>query len=183
MPHELSPAPGSGAPRERPIPSHWSVRAGRDAYLAENGFSVEAYDAPRTEASVLRIRFSIPNTPQHRWAIQLHDLHHVATGYGTDHTGEAEISAWEAAQSLRGLGLYVGTIVVSGALLGLSIAPLRTLRAWRAARAPSSLFQRDDLAYEALLQLTVGELRALLGVPDDGLCERPRRLHAFAPAP
>jgi hypothetical protein len=168
--------------RNQPLPAHWSVQAGRDAYLAENGFTLEGYTAPRTEASILRFRFSVPNTPRHQWAIRLHDLHHIATGYGTDHAGEAEISAWEARHGLRALGLYVGAIVVSGALLGLLIAPQRTLRAWRAGRAPGSLFQRHDLDYEALLGMSIGELRAVLALPPDGLAEEPRRLHEFAPA-
>jgi len=80
-----------------------SVRAGRDAYLDENGFTVAAYDEPRTQASFFGLDFSIPNTPAHRRAIVLHDLHHVATGYGTDLAGEGEISAWELRAGLRGL--------------------------------------------------------------------------------
>jgi len=83
-------------PRTAPVPASWTVRQARDAYLAENGFTLAAYDAPRTEASFFWFHFSVPNTPVHRWAIQMHDLHHVATGYGTDTVGEGEISAWEA---------------------------------------------------------------------------------------
>src|SRR5262245_9878283 len=109
-----------------------SVRAGRDAYLAENGFTLEAYDAKWTPASLLGVTFAVPNTPRHRVAIMWHDLHHVATGYGTDPAGEGEISAWEIRRGLRGLDLYVSTIVISAALLGLAVAPRRTWRAWQA---------------------------------------------------
>ncbi|HEU4538135.1 MAG TPA: hypothetical protein VFS00_28635, partial [Polyangiaceae bacterium] len=70
--------------RDAPTPADWTVRQGRDAYLGENHFTLEAYDAPRTEASFLGMAFTVPNTPRHRWGIMLHDLHHVATGYGTD---------------------------------------------------------------------------------------------------
>lgn len=181
MPHEMSP-PVASTSLDQPIPAHWSVRAGRDAYLRENGFTVEAYAAPRTDASLFGVRFSVPNTPHHQWAIRLHDLHHVATGYGTDHTGEAEISAWELRHGLRALGPYVGAIVLGGALLGLLVAPVRTLRAWRASSGRGSLFQRDDLDYESLLALSVGELRAILDVPAGGIAVEARALHAFAPA-
>lgn len=109
----------STASCEQPLPSNWSVEQGLNAYLEENGFTVKAYDAPRTPASFLGLRFSVPNTPRHRWAIMLHDLHHVATGYGTDPAGEGQISAWECRRGLRPLGLYVGSIGVS----------------WRAARS------------------------------------------------
>jgi hypothetical protein len=168
---------------DRALPADWSTLRGRDAYLAENGFTVAAYDEPWTEASFLGIDFVIPNTPRHAALIRLHDLHHVATGYGTDLAGEGEISAWELRRGLGGLGLYVGSIVVAGALMGLLIAPRRALRAWsRAAEdaAKGSLFQASD-AYEELLAGTVGDLRARLGVPPEGVAEGARGRHRNAP--
>jgi hypothetical protein len=161
-----------------------TVLLARDAYLAENGFTVEAYDAKWTEASFLGIKLRVPNTRHHAWAIQLHDLHHVVTGYGTDLIGEGEISAWELARGVRGLGAYVGAIVLTGAAVGLLFAPRRTLRAWRASRRsgfPHSLFQ-SKRPYPDLLALSVGDLRHELGVPPAGAAEHPRRLHAYAPA-
>lgn len=157
----------------------------RDAYLAENGFTVEAYDAKWTEASFLGIKLRVPNTRHHAWAIQRHNLHHVATGYGTDLVGEGEISAWELARGLRGLGAYVGSIVLTGAAVGLLFAPRRVLRAWRTSRAgggADSLFQ-SKRPYTDLLALSVGDLRRELGVPPEGVAEHPRRLHAYAPSP
>jgi hypothetical protein len=177
-----APALRGGASFEHPLPADWNVEAGRNAYLDENGFTIEAYSARYTPASFLGVPINVPNTPKHQWAIKLHDLHHVATGYGTNMVGEAEISAWEAHAGVKCLGLYVGAIVVSLALFGLLIAPRRTLRAWRAGGKVRSLFGRDDLAYDALLQLSVRELRALLGVPEHGLAEHPRALHSRAPA-
>jgi hypothetical protein len=41
----------------------------------------------------------LPNSDARRKAVVLHDLHHVATGYKTDWTGEAEISAREIASA------------------------------------------------------------------------------------
>jgi hypothetical protein len=183
----MDPAPTEAvvAPLARldaPIPASWSVRQGRDAYLAENGFPLADYDAVRTPASLLGVKFSVPNTPAHRRAIMQHDLHHVATGYGTDPTGEGEISAWEARSGMGPLDLYVSGLVLTGVVLGVLIAPLRTLAAWRAARSARGLFALDDADYEALLSLSVAELRARLGVPVEGLVRRPRRLHSTAPS-
>jgi hypothetical protein len=153
---------------------------GRDAYLSENGFTASAYEAEWVEVSLFGASFRTPSTRRRRWALRLHDLHHVVTGFGTDLVGEAEISAWELRRGLRGLGLYIGVIIVGVAALGLFVAPRRTLRAWRASRATGSLFQtqRD---YEVLLGMSVGELRRELGVPEGGLAVEPRRLHARAP--
>jgi hypothetical protein len=156
-----------GAP---PIPPSWTVREGRDAYLRDNGFSVEAYDARWTPASILGVRFHVPNTARHRWAIMLHDLHHVATGYPTDLVGEAEVSAWECRAGLAPLGLYTGAIVLGLALLGLLVAPRRTLGAWRASRR-RSLFQSSAHSYDEILAMTVGDLRRLLAVPERGLTD------------
>ena len=169
--------------REHPLPARMTVRAARDAYLAENGFTVEAYDEPTTPASFFALRFSVPNTPLHRWAIMLHDLHHVATGYGTDIAGEAEISAWETRRGLGALDAYVTGIVGGLAWFGLAYAPIRVVRAFRAsasAGAPSLFVEGVD--YDALLALSVAALRGRLGVPEYGLFEGTRRLHARAPA-
>jgi hypothetical protein len=163
-------------------PPEYSVERGRDAYLAENGFGVETYTAKYTPASFMGIPLSIPNTKRHQWAIRLHDLHHVATGYGTDMAGEAEISAWEARRGVRSLGLYVGAIVVSLALFGLVFAPRRTIAAWRTSGSSArSLFGRDDLDYDALLRMSVAELRAELHVPAWGIAQQQHGLHALAP--
>jgi hypothetical protein len=167
--------------RARAWPADWTVERGRDAYLAENGFSVAAYDDAWTPVSLWGVSFKIPNTPHHRWAIRLHDLHHVATGFGTDLSGEAEISAWEARHGLAGLDLYVSAIVASLALSGLVIAPRRTRRAWNAAAHGTTLFNQKQLDYAALLAVSIGELRGLLGIPHEGLARLPRKLHGAAP--
>lgn len=164
------------------VPPDWSVQRGRDAYLSENGFSVAEYDAPWTKVAVLGLRFAVPNGPRHRAAIMRHDLHHVATGYGTDLVGEAEVSAWELRRGLAGLGLYVGSLVLGIAAVGMVIAPRRTLRAWRASGSATSLFA-DPAPYDELLALSVGALRARLAVPEQGVAETPRRLHSDAPGP
>jgi hypothetical protein len=173
---------------DRPLPADWSALAGRDAYLAENGFDLAGYDAPYAEVPLLGRRIRIPNPGSRRRAVRLHDLHHVATGYGTDKVGEAEISAWELRRGLRPLALYVRALVLSGTLIGLLIAPRRTWRAYRASStsegtgsgARTSLFH-GEVAYETLLTMSIGELRAALGIPRDGLAREPRKQHALAP--
>ena len=169
------------APLTAPVSADFSVREGRDAYLAENGFRAEDYDAPRTPASLLGVSFSVPNTPAHRRAIMQHDLHHVATGFGTDPVGEGEISIWEARNGLGPLDAYVRSLVVLGSLAGVALAPRRLLRAFRAARGADTLFGCVNEDYESLLRMSVGDLRAKLGIPREGLARQPRRLHSTAP--
>lgn len=165
-----------------PCPPALSAREGRDAYLRENGFTVESYDEKHAKLSFFSISFTVPNPAGRRKAVRVHDLHHVVTGYGTDLVGEAEISAWELRRGFGRLSWYTRGLVLSAVAIGLVLAPRRTLRAWRRAPGSFSLFY-DEKKYEELLEMSVGELRALLGVPEHGVAQEPRRLHPLAPRP
>jgi hypothetical protein len=170
-------------PTPEACPPSMTVRAGRDAYLAENGFTVDAYDAKWIDVSFLGVSIPTPNTRRRGDAIKLHDLHHVVTGFGTDVAGEAEISAWEVRRGLGGLGLYVTVIVIGVALLGLlGIAPRRTVRAWRTSRGGAGSLFRSQRDYASLLAMSVGELRRELGLPEEGLATSRRGLHSRAPS-
>jgi hypothetical protein len=165
-------------PRRYAVDGALGVREARDRYLDENGFSTDTYTAPRVTVDfVFGSRVTFPNTRDRQRAIPLHDLHHVATGYGTDLVGEGEIGAWEIAAGCNTLALYVlnGTVF----LLGLLTHPIRTLRAFRIGLAQRTLY-REAITYDALLAMTVFELRALLGVPPDGLADRPPGFNASA---
>jgi YHS domain-containing protein len=168
--------------RMHPLPAAMTVREARDVYLAENGFTMAAYVAPTTQGSFLGHKFTVPNPPAHQSAIRLHDLHHVATGFGTDHAGEGEISVWQLRRGLRGAGLYVRSVVFANALLGIVLAARRTLTALRHPSAGGSLFSAR-MDYDAILELSVGELRAMLAIPPAGLAVGRRGLHALAPQP
>ncbi len=154
-----------------------SVRAARDAYLEENGFTIEEYTATTFRLEILGRERVLPNPPNRRWAIPLHDLHHVATGYGTDFVGEGEIGAWEL-----GAGCVTPVVYVLNAIaasIAFLLAPVRVVRAFRHGLASRSLY-RLGLDREAVLDGTVAELRRALGVPPGGLARGPRRLHAAA---
>ena len=137
------------------------VREARDRYFTENGFSLAGYTDAWVKLKLGPIPFAFPNTEARRAAVKLHDLHHVATGYATTWTGEAEIAAWELA---GGCGRHVAAwLLNAGAMgVGLWIAPRRVFRAWVRGRHSKTLYDRafgDDL-----LQLTVEALRARLNL-------------------
>lgn len=136
-----------------------TVREARDVYFREAGLSEEGYAARWVKLDLGPIPIVFPNTRGRVRAVRLHDLHHVATGYGTTWTGEAEIGAWELA---AGCGRHYAAWVLNGvaALIGLVIAPRRTLRAWRRGRRSRTLYGGEF--DEALLDLSVGELRRRL---------------------
>lgn len=157
-------------------PARMNVAEARDRYLAENGFSTRAYTETRSTLRFLGLTFHIPNSEGRRRGLPLHDLHHVALGYGTDEVGECEISAWEFRHGIPGFGLLVRVLVFQAFVLGLLIAPRRTLAAYRAAGPTASLYTKP-VPLEVLLQMSVGELRAHLGVGPDGAAIAPARRH------
>ncbi len=137
-----------------------TVREARDRYFRDNGFSEAGYTSRWVKLKMGPIPLAFPNTAARRRAVPLHDLHHVATGYATSWTGEAEISAWELA---AGCGRYwaAWALDIGGALVGLVIAPRRTWRAFLRGRRCRSLY-RAELTGD-LLDMPVAELRARLG--------------------
>jgi hypothetical protein len=182
-------ADGSGATRhadvctclQHPLPPGLPVRDARDAYLAENGFTTEGYTSATTRGSILGIPIAVPNPPAHQRGLRLHDLLHVATGYGTDHAGEAELSVWQLRRGLRGAGGYVTAIIALNVAMGLLLAHRRTVVAARETSSSGGSLFASERTYESLLDMTVGELRALLVIPPGGVAQVPRRLHAHAP--
>jgi hypothetical protein len=154
------------------------VRDALDIYLAENGFTHAEYEAKWTPASFFGVLIPVPNTVPHQRGIRLHDLHHLATGFGTDIAGEGEISAWELRGGLGDLNLYVSSLVLFGTVVGSLSFPRRTLRAGRSSKKENLFRSWSD--YSALLELTVGELRERLGVPAQGIAKG-RKLHSRAP--
>jgi len=155
---------------EQSAPDSLRLQEARDLFLARNGFRVEDYAAPTVKIGILGLPFTFPNTKGRKRIVHLHDLHHVLTGYRTNWTGETEISAWElragcysfTAYALNGLGV----------ILGVFIAPVRAARAFCAAAGQRTLY-RDNIAYDSLLQMTVGEARKRLGIPPGGSLRSP----------
>ncbi len=159
-----------------------SVDRNLDRYLDENGFTRAGYDEKTNKATVFGVDVPVPNTESRKRAIRIHDLHHLVTGFGTDPTGEGEISAWEiGAGGLRDLSIYVRAIVLSGASLGCVLAPLRMKRAFEAGRRSKKALFGDFHRYDALLAMSLGDLRRELAIPAAGISDQPRRLHARAP--
>jgi hypothetical protein len=158
-----------------PSPSS-TVRAARDAYLSENGFDTSGYTAATFEVEAFGRRYIFKNTDDRKWAIPLHDLHHVATGYGTDLIGEAEIGAFELVAGCKTPIVYA--LNLTAVLMGFAIAPVRTWRAFAHARqANARALYRSEKSTDGLLDLSVADLRGRLGIPNEGLSRAPRRLH------
>ena len=141
-----------------------TVREARAQYFAANGFSDASYTDRWVQIAKLGpIPLGFPNTSSRKRAIPMHDLHHVATGYTTTWIGESEIGAWEIA---GGCTNYWAAWVLNamGFWYGLFAAPRRIYRAFMRGRKSRTLYHLgwDD----SLLELSVAELRARIGIVD-----------------
>lgn len=147
------------------VPSHLKLGDGRDLYLETNGFSMAEYSSPTFAFYLFGRKLSLPNPRSRRRVVALHDLHHVLTGYGTDLAGESEVGAWELRAGCNTPFLWmINLTAVAG---GVFVAPLRTLRAFLAAKGQRSLYV-DGRDIEALLNKPIAELRRELGIPAGG---------------
>jgi hypothetical protein len=147
-------------------PDGLTVREARDRFLGRNGFRLEDYSAPTYALRIWRLHLRLPNTKAHRWATPLHDMHHILTGYGTDWIGEAELAAWELRAGCKTLDVYC--LDLAGVIIGLFMSPAGIWRAFIKAKGQRTLY-RDSMLRESALQMTVGEVRARLGIPPGGV--------------
>jgi hypothetical protein len=147
-----------------------TVGEARSRYFEEAGFPPDGgYAAKFVQLAKLGpIPVGFPNSDARRKAVVLHDLHHVATGYKTDWTGEAEISAWEIASGC-GRMWFAWYINLQGMVLGWVVNPGATWRAWVRGRHSRNLYHEG--VSDQLLRETVGSLRARLAL--DGTAPEP----------
>jgi hypothetical protein len=105
----------------------------------------------------------LPNPPARQRAVFFHDTNHLLTGYDTVFSrGEMEIAAWEIAS---GCGIYWFAWFINLAIfaVGLTVCPRAMFRAFlRGRRIATSMYRRRENR-STLTEMTVADLRALIG--------------------
>ena len=162
-----------------PASEEMSVREARDLYLRENGFTLAMYREPSFTVPVGPFTIRLPNPPERQRVVDAHDLHHVLTGYGTDWTGEVEVSVWEVRGGMGGSWI-AWMICIPFALAGFVVRPRQAFRAWQDAKGSRSLLGRE-VDRQAILDLPVAEARRRHGIPARGASRHPARLNPRAP--
>jgi hypothetical protein len=114
----------------------------------------------RVETKPIPVFF--PNTRCRVEAAKLHDLHHVATGYGADWPGEAQIAAWEIAGGCGRHG-WAWLLNLGAFAVGMVLCPRRLYRAFVRGSRASNLYHAR-FGDEQLATVTVGELRRRMGI-------------------
>ena len=90
----------------------------------------------------------------------LHDIHHLLADYDTDFRGELEIAAWELSSGGCGWHILYWPDRFFFMTLGLLIAPLRTLAAFKRGWRHRNIFDRDpqEVMGEEFATLRLGTL-------------------------
>lgn len=115
---------------------HYALNA-----FGEDGGASRAWD----EAQFGPIPYAVPNPPARVRALQVHDFHHVLTGYATDWRSESLISAWELGSGGAGRYVYAWLISLFGFAIGMLALPRATARAFRRGRAGRNLYAEPEL--------------------------------------
>lgn len=138
-----------------------TMGAARQRYFDANGFD-GAYAERWVKLKAGPVPLYFPNAEGRRRAVKFHDLHHIATGYPTDWTGEAEIGGFEIG---GGCGRFAWAWVLNlqAMALGLLLAPRALFRAFVRGRHAGTLYHQGEFE-EAMLSRSVGDVRRQLGL-------------------
>lgn len=113
---------------------------------------------PGNMVSLRMGRWSVPVFPvlRREGPIVLHDIHHMITGYAPTWRGEAALAAWEIGSGGCRWHVLYWIDRLSFILIGLLIAPVDTLRAFRRGLRGHNLFALDT---EEVLRMEVEDVR------------------------
>ncbi|HSP99477.1 MAG TPA: hypothetical protein VL049_19825 [Candidatus Dormibacteraeota bacterium] len=138
-----------------------TMGAARQRYFDANGFD-GAYAERWVKLKAGPIPIYFPNAEGRRRAVRFHDLHHIATGYQTDWTGEAEIGGFEIGGGC-GPFIWAWMLNLQAMALGLFMAPRALFRAFVRGRHAGTLYHQGEFQ-EAMLGRSVGDIRRQLGL-------------------
>lgn len=143
-------------------PSDMQIREALMLLFKHFNFPADAYTASYFTIPVFGFPIKVPNTASRVKVAKFHDIHHVLTGYGANWKGEAEIGAWEIATGCR--NYFIAWFLNAGAVfVGLFMYPRAVFKAYRRGlKTKTNLYH--DFEYEALLEMSVQELRERIGL-------------------
>lgn len=154
----------------------------RALFFARAGLGADGgYGARWVRIDAKPVPIIFPNTACRIVATKLHDLHHIATGYGTDWIGEGEIAAWELAGGCGRHG-WAWLLDAGAFTVGLFLAPRRMRAAFVRGLGARNLYH-GGFPEEQLASVTVAALRERIGVaPIVQVVRRERLVFAAAAA-
>lgn len=137
-----------------------TVRQARDRYFQESGLPLDGgYDLRWVPVKWGFLTLYLYNGAARRRVVQLHDIHHVVTGYSSDFRGEAAISAWELAAGVS--NKHTARILdLAGLSYGGYLFPKTTFQAYVLGTQSKTLYSEGFS--QSLLEESVETLRKRL---------------------
>lgn len=145
------------------FPDEMTIQEALKLLFEKSGIPENAYTAKTFTIQIGSIGIPVPNIPARVKIAKLHDIHHILTGYEVNWKGEAEIGAWELATGCR--SSFIAWYLNTGAMIvGLFMHPIAVIQAFiRGRNTKTNLYY--DFHYETILNKTVRELKAEIGLP------------------
>jgi len=110
-------------------------------FRKENGLNPAEAESRVWLATLGHFIMPLPNYQWRREAIDVHDAHHLITGYPTSVSGELCLAAWELGVKCYG-NIWARTLCGFLFLLGLASQPWKTINAFRAGQALIPLYAK-----------------------------------------
>lgn len=134
-----------------------SVREARKIHFRDNGLPLDGgYEDTWTPLKAGPLTVYLFNSQSRKASVQLHDIHHIVTGFHSDLCGEAEISAWELAAGIHDK-YFAGAIGLLAVFYGSILYPRRTFAAYLIGKNSKTLYNRN--ISEALLNQSLSDLQ------------------------
>jgi hypothetical protein len=142
---------------------HLMLRDALQLYFAQYHFKDGGYADRWFRIKLGPLFIPLPNIKARVEAVKIHDVHHLLTGYRADWKGEVEIAGWELAS---GCGRYWVAWLLNGGsfLIGLFLYPRALFAAFRRGRGVKRNLYHGTVYDDALLSMTVQELRQRHGI-------------------
>lgn len=128
-------------------------------YFSKYHFKNGGYDLKWFKIKLGFIYIPLPNIKDRVDAVKIHDIHHLITEYEANLRGEAQIAGWELAS---GCGrYYMAWILNMGSFFyGMFFFPVSLFKAFMLGKKVKTNFYYNTIYNDALLNHTVGNLRA-----------------------
>ncbi len=142
-----------------------SVRQAIEVYFQRSRFGRETYTERWVRLPIGPFTLYLPNLPPRKRVVPLHDVNHLVCEYDTNWRGEMSITGFELGV---GIGRYwFGWIIIlQGLWIGLLFYPRDLWQGFvRGRRTRKSLYRTYPYS-EALLNMSLGELRNQLGLAE-----------------
>jgi hypothetical protein len=143
------------------------VKDALQIYFSQYHFKDGGYNLKWFKIKLGPLFIPLPNIKSRVEAVKIHDIHHLVTEYNADYKGEAEIGAWEIAGGCEKFSV-AWLLNLGSFIIGMMFYPRALLKAFLRGRKCATNLYYNTVYDDALLNKTIGELRAKIRIDSPG---------------